>query len=113
MARERATWFVVGGIAGFGALALLSIGVLILPIALVIAGFLLAAQIQGRPFFFIGAGLVYALGSLTLVMDSDADGGILFVIGGFAVALLGFAVHMRTSRAAAGSQDERVSAHGP
>jgi hypothetical protein len=96
MAGERATWFVVGGIAGFGTLALASLGVFILPIALVIAGFLLAAQIEGRSFFFIGAGVVFALGSLSLVLDSDADGGVLFVIAGLAVALLGLAAHLHS-----------------
>ena len=100
----KALWIVAGALFGFSLIALASIGVFILPLALGEAAVLTFLKVRGAWLFVVAAGATFALAWLRLVLDPNApDDSLVPVVVGAVVALAGWFLHRRSSRAGAGT----------
>jgi hypothetical protein len=77
---------------------MIGFGILFLMGAIIMVSVLGIARVPGASFFLIGAGLAFALGWLSLVLDPNAaDENLQPVIAGLLVAALGYYLARRAS----------------
>ena len=95
----KAAWIVTGAVFGFSLLALVSIGVYLLPLALALAVILAAFRVSDAWLFPVAAGTSFALTWLSLVIDPNApDDSPWPVVVGLLVAVGGWMVHKRMTK---------------
>lgn len=92
-------WALAGAILGGGVIALASIGLFLVPVALLVVVVLAARRVRGAPYALVAAGATFALAWASLVLGPNAPDDSWWPIAcGLAVAAAGVVVAGSTRR---------------
>lgn len=95
----KAAWIVAGGLFVFSLVALVSIGVFLLPVALCLAAILAVIRARGAWLFVVAAGITFALSWLSLIIDPNApDDSPWPVVLGVLAATAGWLLHRNSAK---------------